>query len=35
MTVIYITANICDCYGVTFQNKGWVKVQKLQNGSLN
>ena len=31
MTIIYVTENICKCYGVTFQNKGWVKVQKLED----
>ena len=35
MTVIYITENNCECYGVTFQNKGWIKKQKFKNGSLD
>ena len=35
MTVIYITENNCKCYGVTFQNKGWIKVQKFKDGSLD
>ena len=35
MTVIYITENNCECYGVTFQNKGWFKVQKFEDGSLD
>ena len=35
MTVIYITENNCECYGVTFQNKGWIKVQKFKDGSLD
>ena len=34
MTVIYITENNCDCYAVTFENKGWVKVQKFDDESL-
>ena len=35
MTVIYITENNCECYAVTFENKGWVKVQKFKDGSLD
>ena len=35
MTVIYITEDNCKCYAVTFENKGWVKVQKFQDGSLD
>ena len=35
MTVIYTTENNCKCYGVTFQNKGWFKVQKFKDGSLD
>ena len=35
MTVIYITENNCECYGVTIQNKGWIKVQKFKDGSLD
>ena len=35
MTVIYITENNCECYAVTFENKGWVKVQKFENESLD
>ena len=31
MTIIYVTVNNCECYGVTFQNKGWVKVQRLKD----
>ena len=33
MTIIYVTENNCECYGVPFQNKGWVKVQKLRDVS--
>ena len=33
MTIIYVTENNCKCYGVTFQNKVWVRVQKLENVS--
>ena len=32
MTVIYITENNCECYAVTFKNKGWIKVQKFKDG---
>ena len=35
MTIIYITEDNCECYAVTFQNKGWVKVQKFEDGSLD
>ena len=35
MTVIYITENYCECYAKTFQNKGWIKVQKFQVESLD
>ena len=35
MTVIHITENNCECYAVTFQNKGWIKVQKFQDESLD
>ena len=35
MTVVYITENSCECYAVTFENKGWVKVQKFKDGSLD
>ena len=35
MTVIYITENNCECYAVTFENKGWVKVQKFEDKSLD
>ena len=35
MTVIYITEKNCECYAVTFENKGWVKVQKIKDGSLD
>ena len=33
MTIIYVTEDICQCYGVTLQNKGWVRVQKLKDVS--
>ena len=33
MTIIYVTENNCQCYGVTLQNKGWVRVQKLKDVS--
>ena len=31
MTIIYVTENNTKCYGVTYQNKVWVKVQKLKD----
>ena len=31
MTIIYVTENNCECYGVTFQNNGCVKVQKFED----
>ena len=31
MTVIYVTENNGQCYGVTFQNNGSVRVQKLED----
>ena len=33
MTVIYITENNCECYAVTFQNNGCVKVQQFEDVS--
>ena len=30
-----MTENNCECYAVTFQNKGWIKVQKFQDESLD
>ena len=35
MTVIYITEKNCECYAVTFENKGWFKVQTFEHGSLD
>ena len=35
MTVLYITEKNCDCYAVTFRNKGSIKVQKFKDGSLD
>ena len=35
MTVIYITENNCECYAVTFENKGWVKVQNFDDEPLD
>ena len=35
MTVIYITENNCKFYAVTFENKGWIKVQKFKDESLD
>ena len=31
MTTIYITENNCECYGVSFKNNGYVKVQKFED----
>ena len=31
MTIIYVTENNCERYGVTFQNNGYVKVQKFED----
>ena len=31
MTIIYNTENITECYAVTFQSKGWIKVQKFRD----
>ena len=33
MPVIYITEDNCKCYAVTFQNNGFVKVQKFEDDS--
>ena len=33
MTVIYIAENNCKCYAVTFQNNGFVQVQKFEDVS--
>ena len=29
MTVIYVTEYKCECYAVTFEKNGWIKVQKF------
>ena len=33
MTVIYITEDNCKCYAVTFENNGFVQVQKFEDVS--
>ena len=33
MTIIFITENNTKCYGVTFQNNGYVKIQKFEDNS--
>ena len=33
MTIIFVAENNCECLAVTFQNKGWVRVQKLKDVS--
>ena len=35
MTIIYISEYNCKCYAVTTENKGWVKVQKFDDESLD
>ena len=35
MTAIYITEDNCKCYGVTFQNNGFVQVQQFEDISEN
>ena len=35
MTNIYLTEFNTRCYGVTFQNKGWIKVQIFEDDSLD
>ena len=30
MTIIYVTENNCECFGVTFQKNGYVKVEKFE-----
>ena len=31
MTIIYVTEHNTKCYGVTFENNGWIKVQKFED----
>ena len=31
MTIKYVTENNTKCYGVIFQNSGWVKIQKFED----
>ena len=31
MTIIYLTEFKTKCYGVTFENKGWIKVQNFED----
>ena len=33
MTIIYVTENNTKCYGITFQNNGMIRVQKLEDVS--
>ena len=35
MTVICITENNCECYAVTLENKGWIKVKKFKDMSVD
>ena len=35
MTNLYVTEYNCECYAVTFQNKGWIKVQTFEDGSFD
>ena len=31
MTIIYVTEHNTKCYAVTSQNRGWIKVQKIED----
>ena len=31
MTIINVAEKNCQCLAVTYQNKGWIKVQKIEN----
>ena len=31
MTIIYVTEINTKCYGLTFQNNGWIRVQKFED----
>ena len=31
MTILYLTEYNTKCYAVTYQNKGWIKVQKIKD----
>ena len=31
MTFVYLTECITRCFGVSFQNNGWIKVQKYED----
>ena len=33
MTIINVAENNCECLAVTFQNKGWIRVQELEDVS--
>ena len=33
MTIIYVCENNCECIAVTTRNKGWVRVQRLEDVS--
>ena len=35
MTIIYVTENNTECYAVFFQNKGWIKVHKFEDFSID
>ena len=35
MNILYITENNTRCYGVTFENKGWIKGQKFDDNTGN
>ena len=35
MTIIFLTEHKTRCFGVTFQNNGWIKVQKFENISAD
>ena len=31
MTILYVTDHNTRCYGVTFENYGWINVQKFED----
>ena len=35
MTIIYVTEYETKSYGVTFQNNGWINVQKFEDFSFD
>ena len=33
MTIIYVAENNCECLAITARNKGWIRVQRLEDVS--